>query len=116
LPTQKQTIDRLRETLKKLGLKHRLIKIHGGRYQEAGLPDLMIFIRSGKKTLQMWVEIKRSWRDTPEALQRWNVEENLPQFGWVTGYLVGTEFKHGWDHVDTLNIKSVIFTELRRRR
>lgn len=89
---------RQRETIRRVTLAVRLvfgsqnvrtIKIHGGTYQEQGLPDLMLLVRGGPC---FWLEAKQTWQQRPTALQQHNVE-SLREFGFITGYVVGDEFK-----------------------
>lgn len=96
MPAQAKTISLLKRLLGEAGLECRLIKLHGGRYQEAGLPDLMI-LSNDHTVPKFWLEIKRDWRDKPTALQAWNIED-LRKRGFITGYLVGDEFKANWDN------------------
>lgn len=92
---QAQTI----EAVKKLAASKfpnddiRVIKIHGGQYQEAGLPDFMLLV--GKK-YKFWLEAKSSWKDEPSQIQKHNIK-NLRDHGFITGYVVGKEFKIDWD-------------------
>jgi len=78
--------------------EYRIIKIHGGQYQEKGLPDIMILTNiKDKEPLKFWIELKRNWKDKPSMLQMHNIK-NLRKFGFVTGYCVGPEFKEKWSH------------------
>lgn len=91
------TQDKTLRILKKLFNEHppmcvRFIKIHGGRYQEAGLPDILILTANKN----FWLEIKRDWSDKPSSLQTWNIT-TLRQYGFITGYVVGDEYKLNWD-------------------
>ena len=79
----------------------RFIKIHGSKYQEAGLPDVIVLVHNSssdyfvKTSSHFWIEIKRDWNDTPTALQQYNIV-NLRSHGYQTGYYIGTEFKLNW--------------------
>jgi len=76
--------------------KIRFIKIHGGRYQETGLPDLMVLISFNEGgNARYWLEIKRNWKDEPSDLQKFNIQD-LREFGFITGYVVGDGFKAKW--------------------
>jgi len=97
MPRQSQTIKTIQQILNRFDIQYRLIKIHGSRYQEAGLPDLMILIRKSEtERWNLWVEIKSSWSDKPTKLQQWNVEFSLRDYDFITGYVVGDEFKTHW--------------------
>lgn len=87
----------------------RFIKIHGGNFQECGLPDLMILIRNKKtnKSAQLWFEIKRDWNDNPSALQEINIK-GLREFGFITGYFAGEEFKSDWNSEKAYSIEYII--------
>lgn len=86
-------------------VKLRFIKIHGSQYQEAGLPDLMILcdgivdprqsVLFQRQMPNFWVEIKRDWGDTPTNLQLYNAQD-LGGYQFVTGFVVGDEFKLNW--------------------
>lgn len=95
--------------------ERRIIKIHGSSMQEAGLPDVIILLKAkdfnkSKNTpesFQLWIEIKRNWKDTPTELQMNNIKK-LPKFGFITGYIVGGEFKYSWDDENTHEFESII--------
>jgi Holliday junction resolvase len=60
----------IRRFLQAEGFK--VIKIHGGRYQEAGLPDLLA-IRDG---IAWWFEVKRPGRESKTTpLQKLQINE-----------------------------------------
>ena len=90
----------------------RFIKIHGSKYQEAGLPDVMVLVNysipsSGSITHRYWIEIKRDWNDTPTALQQYNIV-NLRSHGYQTGYYIGGEFKLNWTDVVAWNFSDYL--------
>ena len=87
----------------------RFIKIHGNKYQEAGLPDLMIMF--GKKTF--WVELKRDWNDEPTDLQKYNVKD-LRNYRFITGFVVEDKFKFAWDYPSAHKFIDVIKGELQK--
>jgi len=94
---QNRTIQKIQKILNNLNIYYRLIKIHGGPHQEAGLPDLLLLMRRGDQTRVAWLELKSSWTDRPTSLQRWNVESSLRKFGVRTAYAVGEEVKTTWE-------------------
>lgn len=68
----KRAVSDLETFLKKnLITPYDIIKIHGGRYQRAGLPDLIILL---PKRISIYVEFKRPGADTT-ALQKRNLEK-----------------------------------------
>ena len=91
--TQDQTIRILKKVFEQYSIEPRLIKIHGGQYQEKGLPDLLVLMPDEPN---WWLEIKANWNDTPTKLQQHNIEQ-LRKYGFVTGYLVGNQFKFRWN-------------------
>lgn len=90
---QNQNIKLIKKIIDEKYKDVRYIKIHGGKYQEAGLPDLMILIPGHK---HIWIEIKRDWNDTPTKLQMWNVAD-LQRRGYMAGFVAGDEFKLAWN-------------------
>lgn len=101
--TQKQTIKMIKSVLKSMEIQWRMIKIHGGKYQETGLPDLLMLLRRGNQKRTVWIELKSSWTDSPTSLQRFNVE-SLRQFGIFTGYVVGDKYKADWADRTPVNL------------
>jgi len=87
-------------------IKFRFIKIHGHRYQESGLPDLMILsdgIIDPKQSIvfqrqmpNFWFEVKRNWKDKPDDLQKYNIKY-FKCYNFVTGFISGDEFKSSWN-------------------
>lgn len=112
MPTQKQTIDIIKRVLShhETLIGWRLVKIHGGPYQEAGLPDVQIYLRLGHTNniylKHYWLEVKRSWKDRPTDLQKHNINE-LGLFGWRTGYVVGDEFKYNWEDDAPIKVSTI---------
>ena len=95
--TQNQNI----KLIKKVFINHfkndkiRFIKIHGGRFQESGLPDMMILVKS--RQLKFWLEVKRDWNDTPSKIQQYNIAD-LRLAGFITGYVAGPEITEIWEN------------------
>ena len=93
----------------------RMIKLHGGRYQEGGLPDIMMLVRThgepGKtqfhEEFQFWIEVKRDWDDEPTALQKHNVKD-LSRFGFITGYCIGDDFKYDWEDKEVWQLADLL--------
>lgn len=104
---QSKTIKMIKDTFDDYIIKNktkvariRYLKIHGGSYQEKGLPDLMVLLNmfaSKKRRCKelYWFEIKNSWSDIPSALQQYNIRE-FRSYGFITGYVVGDEYKKTW--------------------
>lgn len=94
---QKQNINLIKKIFKEhyKNCKIRFIKIHGSQYQESGLPDLMILVKPMVHYKKYWLEIKRDWKDTPTALQEFNIKD-LRNFGYITGFISGNECKRNW--------------------
>lgn len=89
---QSITMRHIRNTAEEIfGNRCRVIKIHGGRYQERGLPDLLV-LTPGWTIPNIWLEIKNSWDDKPTSLQSFHIK-NLREYGFVTCYVVGDEVK-----------------------
>ncbi len=106
--TQAQTTQKIKQTFKnkypELYKYIRFIPIHGSRYQEAGLPDLMILVPLYRN---YWLEIKRTWRDKPTQLQLYNLI-NLTDFAFTTGIVVGDEYKRNWEDSSSKKLIDVI--------
>jgi len=88
----------------------RIIKIHGSKFQESGLLDLIILIREPLNSRRkVWIEIKRNWKDDPTPLQKWNIM-SLDFFGIETGVAVGEEFKQylNGKYLGTTDIKNFL--------
>lgn len=99
---QKQNIRLIKKILKDYWPEYqtRFIKIHGGPYQEKGLPDLMILchrsiLKGHNDHIKFWLEIKRNWKDDPTKLQKFIIED-LRQFGFITGFISDNEYKEHW--------------------
>jgi len=116
MPRQHITIKYIKEALNQIGLPYEFIKIHGSSYQEKGLPDVQFYIRNGDKTYFFWLEIKNGWLDKPNTLQLRNVEKRFRKIGWITGFVVGKEFKYNWTDTIKTNILYLINYELYERR
>lgn len=101
---QSVTMQRVRSAAEQVfGKRCRVIKIHGNRYQERGLPDVLI-LTPGWTPPNIWLEIKGSWSDKPTTLQTYNVK-NLREYGFVTGYVVGYEVKQNFYNEKTTQLK-----------
>lgn len=74
----------------------RFIKIHGSKYQESGLPDILCAIKRTRKTINIWLEVKRNWKDKPTPLQIYNIKD-LRNRNFFTGFVAGKEFKLNWN-------------------
>ena len=79
---QKQYLDKVLKEI--CGDNYLLIKIHGGRYQLAGLPDFLILTPS----INFWLEHKRNDKDLPTPIQR-HMLKKLRRYGFVTGIITG---------------------------
>jgi len=100
---QKDNIKLIKKTIAKyLPEKWRIryIKIGAGRFQEAGLPDLIILIKKDNQLqLQFWIEIKRNWLDKPTELQKFNIKD-FQDFGFITFFVAGNEICFEWPKED----------------
>ena len=77
-----QKIRKLVIKIVDLNNRVRFIKIHGGQYQQAGLPDLMILVNRQ----HFWLELKRDPSDIPTEIQSYNCERLAIQ-GFITGFV-----------------------------
>lgn len=78
-----KTLLDIKKNYERYNFNYRIIKIHGGQYQESGLPDLMILTNYGN----FWVELKSdSKNDIASPLQKYNIE-NLKQYNFITAFV-----------------------------
>lgn len=111
MPSQKQTLNNIQKIfLEIFGEQNfRIIKLHGDRYQEAGLPDIDVYTT---QNLLFKFEIKRSWNDEPTELQKWNIKD-ARRYGFLTGYVVGNQFKPEWNSKMAVSLKQWVSIQFR---
>ena len=87
----------------------RVINIHGSKFQEAGLPDWKILVKENDlhRPFHFWIEHKTNWDQTPTSLQQYNVK-NLRDFGYITGYTTGNDFKYNWIDIMTWQLTDLL--------
>ena len=91
---QTQQEQRLKKVLTKiLDKNYSFIKIHGGKYQMAGLPDFLI-LTPGRI---FWLEHKRNFTDRPKKIQQYMIKK-LRKYGIFTGYIVNDFVYKKWSH------------------
>jgi len=60
----------------------RIIKVHGGSFQETDLPDVMVLTNHGN----FWFELKKDATDRLTKLQAYNIED-FRNFSFLTGII-----------------------------
>lgn len=65
-PTETSIVNATVKKVKELYPEAVVVKIHGGGYQRAGLPDLYIAVDG----ISLWVEMKRAGSDTTATQKR----------------------------------------------
>ena len=86
----------------------RFIKISGGKFQENGLPDLMICF----KKVTFWLELKRDWNDEPTLIQKYNISDLSENSNFIAGFVVDDEFKFAWDDETPIKLIELIKKEM----
>ena len=67
-------------------------------------------------TENYWLEIKNDWvNDKPSEIQKWNVRD-LSGRNFITGFVVGDEYKGAWESSTKIPIKTLIKKSLSKMK